>query len=130
MKFPYTILYVENVNATLIFYEKAFGFTKKFCTPENDYGEFVSGETTISFASVKLGKSNIKEDFQVSTSSNKPFGMELAFTSENIEADFEKALSSGTTLVSAIQEKPWGHKVGYVKDLNGFLIEICAPIGN
>jgi len=27
-------------------------------TPENDYGELISGETTIAFASIGLGNSN------------------------------------------------------------------------
>lgn len=49
MKFAYTILYVESVIDTIEFYEKAFGFTRKFITPEKDYGELISGETTISF---------------------------------------------------------------------------------
>jgi len=24
--------------------------------------------------------------------------------------------------------KPWGQKVGYLRDTNGFIIEICTPI--
>jgi uncharacterized glyoxalase superfamily protein PhnB len=63
MKYAYTILYVENVTKTIEFYEKAFGFHRKFITPENDYGELISGETTISFASIELGISNFKNGF-------------------------------------------------------------------
>ncbi|PQJ79988.1 VOC family protein [Polaribacter porphyrae] len=128
MKFAYTILYVENVSKTIEFYEKAFGFSKKFITPENDYGELLSGETTIAFASIKLGKSNFKKGFKKSSIIKKPFGVELAFTSENIEADFQKAIQNGATEFEPLTEKPWGQKVGYVRDLNGFLIEICTPI--
>ena len=47
MKYAYTILYVENVMETIEFYEKAFEFRRKFMTPENDYGELITGETTI-----------------------------------------------------------------------------------
>ena len=54
MKYAYTILYVENVAETIEFYKKVFGFNLKFLTPENDYGELISGETTISFASIEL----------------------------------------------------------------------------
>ena len=50
MKYGYTIVYVENVKETIEFYKKSFGFQQKFITPENDYGELLSGETTIAFA--------------------------------------------------------------------------------
>ena len=128
MKFAYTILYVEDVSKTIAFYENAFGFIRKFITPESDYGELISGETTISFASIELGKSNFKSGFQQMTNSNKPFGIELAFTTENIETDFQNAINSGATEFEPLTEKPWGQKVGYVRDINGFLIEICTPI--
>nr|WP_167571728.1 MULTISPECIES: VOC family protein [Aquimarina] len=130
MKFAYTIIYVENVPETIDFYEKAFGFKKKFITPENDYSELISGETTIAFASIELGNSNVKDGFIKSSLLEKPFGVELAFTTENIDFDFEKAIKAGAIEVEKLITKPWGQKVGYVKDNNGFLIEICTPIKN
>ncbi len=128
MKYAYTILYVESVMETIEFYEKAFGFTRKFITPENDYGELISGETTIAFASIELGNSNFKKGFEKITLSKKPIGVELAFTTEHIEQDFQNALNSGATEFEPLTEKPWGQKVGYLRDNNGFLIEICTPI--
>ena len=128
MKFKYTIIYVEDVAKTIQFYETAFGFTKKFITPENDYAELITGETTLSFASFELASSNLKNGFKKSKMSKKPFGIELAFTSEKIEEDFKKAVSAGAIIYEEIKEKPWGQKVGYLKDINGFLIEICTPM--
>ncbi|MEM1121227.1 MAG: VOC family protein [Bacteroidota bacterium] len=129
MKFAYTILYVEDVSATIAFYESAFGFTKKFITPEGDYGELLTGETTISFANLELANSNFTGGFLKGTSEQKPFGIELAFTTENIEADFAQAKNAGAVEVSPVKQKPWGQKVGYLRDNNGFLIEICTPMG-
>lgn len=43
IKFGYTILYVENVSKSIEFYEKAFGFVRKFITPENDCAELNTG---------------------------------------------------------------------------------------
>lgn len=128
MQYAYTIFYVKDVQETLAFYEGAFGFTTKFITPENDYAELISGETTIAFASIALGHSNIKDGFTESAHSNKPFGMEMAFTTDDIEGDYKRALEAGATEVQSIAEKPWGQKVGYVRDLNGFLIAICTPM--
>lgn len=131
MKFSYSIIYVSDVAQTLEFYEKAFGFTKRFMTPECDYGELATGETTIAFASIELGNSNFKQGFMpLNNHSNhkKPLGIEFAFTSENLETDFQTALDAGAIEYQAITEKPWGQKVGYVLDNNGFLIELCTPI--
>ncbi len=130
MKYAYTILYVEDVEKTVGFYESAFGFEKKFITPENDYGELISGETTIAFASNSLGDSNFKKGFEKLSIDRKPNGIEMAFTTENIEDDFETALKAGAMEYEAITQKPWGQKVGYLRDLNGFLIEVCSPIKN
>lgn len=128
MKYGYTIIYVENVGETIDFYERAFGFHRKFVTPENDYGELLSGETTISFASFELGNANFKKGFEKINLSVRPVGVEMAFVTEKIEADFEKAIKAGATIFEGIVEKPWGQKVGYLRDNNGFLIEICTPI--
>ncbi len=128
MKYAYTILYVENVIDTIEFYKKAFGFTEKFSTPEKDYGELASGETTIAFASITLANSNLKNGFIKNSPTQKPFGIELAFTTDTIDTDFHKAIQSGAVLVAPISQKPWGQRVGYVRDINGFLIELCTPI--
>ncbi|MEO9534378.1 MAG: VOC family protein [Crocinitomicaceae bacterium] len=129
MKFAYVITYVQNVDETLSFYEKAFGFQRKFITPEKDYGELVSGETTISFASLELAKSNFSKPVETLGSSTNVIGVEFAFTSEDIENDFSRAIDAGAKLFEPIKLKPWGQKVGYLLDLNGFLIEVCTPIG-
>tara|TARA_R110000868_G_scaffold263007_1_gene521619 strand:- start:108 stop:500 length:393 start_codon:yes stop_codon:yes gene_type:complete len=128
MKYAYTILYVEKVDETIAFYEKAFGFSMKFITPENDYAELESGETTIAFASLELGAANFKQGIEIMELSKKPVGIELAFTSEDIEDDFKRAVDAGASVYQSILDKPWGQKVGYLRDNNGFLIEICTPI--
>jgi len=128
IKYAYTILYVKDVEKTINFYQKAFGFEKKFLTPEMDYGEIFSGETTLGFASLDLGKSNLKNGFIESDVDEKPFGIELAFTTENVEELIKQATKEGAIVLENITEKPWGQKVAYIKDINGFLIEICTPV--
>ncbi|MDR7211407.1 VOC family protein [Flavobacterium piscis] len=127
VKFGYTILYVENVEKSIGFYENAFGFLRKFVTPEHDYGELITGETTISFASKKLAGQNLKEGFIESDLSNKPFAVELGFITDNVAELVQKATSFGAVLVSEPKQKPWGQIVAYLRDLDGFLIEICTP---
>lgn len=128
MKFAYTILYVENVAHTLSFYTDAFGFQRKFLTPEGDYGELISGETTIAFGSLALGASNFKQGITALDPMANPVAAELAFTTTQIETDFQRALDAGATLFEPVVQKPWGQQVGYLRDINGFLIEICTPM--
>lgn len=129
IKFAYTILYVQDVTKSIEFYENAFGFSRKFVSPENDYGELLVGETTLSFASISLAESNLKDGFIQSSLFNKPFGIEIGFTTENVEATIEQAISAGATLAEHPKTKPWGQVVAYIRDIDGFLIEICTPMG-
>jgi lactoylglutathione lyase len=129
IKFAYTILYVQDVTKAVEFYEKAFGFERKFITPENDYGELMAGETTLSFASTVLAKANLSNGFIKSTLHHQPFGFEIGFTTTDVAATVQKAISAGASMAETPKEKPWGQTVAYIRDLDGFLIEICTPMG-
>lgn len=128
VKFGYTILYVENVEESIAFYENAFGFSRKFITSESDYGELSTGETTISFASKKLAGQNLKEGFIESNLNNKPFAIELGLIADDVPETVQKATSFGAVLVTEPTQKPWGQVVAYIRDPDGFLIEICTQM--
>ena len=129
IKFAYTILYVKDVTKSIEFYENAFGFKRKFISPDNDYGELLTGDTVLSFASITLAKTNLSEGFLESSPETKPFGIEIGFATENVTQAFEEAIKAGATVVEKAKTKPWGQVVAYVKDLDGFLIELCTPMG-
>lgn len=128
IKFSYSIFYVNDVTKSIEFYEKAFGFSRKFVTPENDYGELATGETTLSFASVKLAKTNLKGGFMVNNNNHPPFGQEIGLTTNDVEKTVASAIEAGAHLVENPMTKPWGQVVAYVRDLDGFLLEICTPM--
>ena len=130
IKFAYTILYVHDVIKSVEFYESAFGFTRKFVTLDNDYAELLVGETTLSFASTTLAKSNLKDGFIESSLKDKPFGIEIGFTTDNVEDTVSAAVNAGATIVEDPITKPWGQIVAYVRDIDGFLIEICTSMGS
>lgn len=128
IKFAYTILYVEDVTTSINFYENAFEFKRKFITPDNSYGELLTGNTTLSFASITLAKTNLKDGFIESNLQNKPFAQEIGFTTENVEHVYQNALKAGAIAEAAPTLKPHGQTVAYVRDLDGFLVEICTPM--
>ena len=129
IQFAYTILYVKNVAASVQFYQQAFGFEKKFITPNNSYAELITGNTTLSFAAIELAKSNLTNGFIESDSNLLPFGIEIGFTTDDVEQTVKAAIDAGGQLVEPAKTKPWGQLVAYVKDRDGFLIEICTPMG-
>jgi lactoylglutathione lyase len=128
IKFGYTILYVKDVPKTIEFYEKAFGFKRNFLAPDNTYGELNTGNTTLSFASRELANTNLKNGFIESDINKKPFAIEIGFTTEDVEMTINAAVKAGATIVENTKAKPWGQIVAYVRDPDGFLIEICTPM--
>ena len=128
IKFAYTIFYVKDVEASLRFYETAFGFTRKFISPDEQYGELVTGQTTLSFAATSLAKSNLEKGFTESSLTEKPFAIEIGFTTTDVEQTVKTAVKAGAQLLEKAKIKPWGQTVAYVRDPEGFLIEICTPM--
>jgi len=126
MKFGYTILYVKDVGKTVAFYESAFGLKRKF-VHESGYGEMDTGETKLAFASVELATSNGVSFVQANSEGPAP-AVEVAFVTEDVQGTFAAAVKAGAVPVAEPRQKPWGQTVGYVRDLNGFLVEICSPL--
>ena len=126
MKFGYTILYVKDVERTVAFYESAFGLKRKF-VHESGYGEMDTGETKLAFAGVELARSNGVSFVEANREGPAP-AVEVAFVTDNVDAAFAGAVKAGAIPVAAPKQKPWGQLVAYVRDLNGFLVEICSPM--
>ena len=134
MRFGYTILYVEDVRETFAFYEKAFGFGARFVVDTNDYRELdIHGDTTLAFANERLVEKSIgPHRFRVNRKEDpNAAGVEISFViekGEGIQEVFKAAVEAGAQVVTEPAEKPWGQKVAYVRDCNGFLVEICTPV--
>ncbi|MEP0820911.1 VOC family protein [Trichocoleus desertorum GB2-A4] len=60
--------------------------------------------------------------------SKLPAGIEIGFVTEDVAAAFAQAVTAGAVAVVAPTVKPWGQTVGYIRDLDGILIELGSPI--
>ena len=123
MKLGYTLFYVDDVEHSMNFYALAFGLEKGFLHESKQYGE-----TKIGFVHHDTAQSHGFE-YEKSHPTNKPFAFEIGFVTEDVEVAFKKAVDAGAVPVDAPKTKPWGQVVSYVRDCNGFLVEICSPIG-
>ena len=128
MRFGFTIIYVADVAATVEFYERAFGLNRRLIHPSG-YAEMETGETALAFASHELGAANLPDGYSKAAPSHLPFGIEIAFVTDDVNAAFERAVSAGALGTSQPRTKPWGQIVAYVRDMNGILVELCSPMG-
>jgi catechol 2,3-dioxygenase-like lactoylglutathione lyase family enzyme len=128
MKLGYTIIYVPDVAASLTFFEQAFGLSRRFLHESGDYGELETGATTLAFASLELGNSNLPAGFIAASSSEQPLGFEVAFVSPTVTEAHATALAAGATEIKAPEAKPWGQVVSYVRCPDGILVELCSPL--
>lgn len=126
MQLGYVIIYVEDVAATVKFYEKAFGLKLRFAHESGAYAEMETGQTALAFVSEKMIQAS--HSFRPNRASGEQAGVEIALVTENVQPQFEKALKAGAISISEPEQKPWGQIVSYVRDNNGFLVEICSPI--
>ena len=126
MIFRYTILYVPDVPATLAFYAKAFGLAQGFLHESGDFGDLQTGETKLSFCSIKLMAQLGK---RVATEPPALPCFELAFETEDVAAALERAVSAGAELVQGVEQMDWGQTTAYVRTPDGTMVEICTKVG-
>lgn len=127
MRLGYVLIYVPDVAASVAFYEKAFGLSRRFVDDSGQYGEMETGGTALGFVAESLAQANAMAA-QRNRREAAPAGAEIGFLTEDVAASYEHALSVGAVAVTPPKVKPWGQTVAYVRDLNGFLVEICTAV--
>ncbi len=123
-------IFVRDVPATVRFYEAAFGLKLRYLHPSSGYAELETGDTLLAF----VGEDFLKDAAllgALGTRPNRPsadpIAAQIAFVTRNLNADWARALAAGATVVKEPEAKPWGQTVGYMRDINGILVELCTP---
>jgi lactoylglutathione lyase len=130
VRFGYTILYVEDVSASLDFYERALGQRRRFLHESGDYAELDTGETALALASHGLAAANLPGVFGPAEARDARPAFEVCFVTDDVQSAFERAVREGAEPVTPPQTKPWGQDVAYVRDPEGNLVEIASPAGS
>lgn len=130
VRLGYVILYVRDVEASLAFYERAFGLRRRFYNDDagKAYGELDTGGATISFASLPLAIDQLGQEPQLPERTKPPIGAEIALLTSDVKAVYARAVAAGALPVKEPAVKPWGQTVAYVRDNAGHLVEICTPV--
>ena len=116
INFAYTIVYVEDVGASLDFFERAFGLTRRFLHESGAYGELETGATTLSFARHDIARGNLGQDYR-KAADGAPLGMEIGLSTPDVPAAYARALGQTGQI-----DKAW-----YVADR---LREFHHPLGD
>lgn len=127
MKFGYTILYVDDVTASLDFYTRAFDLTVGYRDEAGQYGELDTGGTAIAFASHALMADLLPDGYRRALPGESPLGVEIGLFTPAVEATYARALALGATGLTPPRTTPWGQQVAFVRCPDGTLVEICTP---
>jgi lactoylglutathione lyase len=127
MQFGYVIIYVADIEKTVAFYERAFGLKRRFVHESGAYAELETGATALAFVSESM-LSTTGHHFRPNRQEDTPAGAEIAFVVEDVPGAFEHAVAAGALPHAEPEQKPWGQTVSYVRDNNGFLVELCSKI--
>src|SRR5262245_15726671 len=107
MRLGYVIQYVADVDATLTFYERAFGLSRRFLSDDNNRGERETGDRPLAFAAAPFVRTIMPVDFTAAEPHGSAPPFELGLVTEDVEADYRRAVSAGAVEVKPPQKKPW-----------------------
>ncbi len=130
MRLAYVVSYVADIHASLDFYERAFGLRRRYVEPEGHYAEVETGTTVLAFVSTARAAEHLPVRFRPSSRESDPAGIELSLITDDVDAAYSRALEHGAIPVAAPVAKPWGQKLGYVRDADGVIVGLMSePAG-
>jgi len=127
-KLGYVILYVADPTKTVEFYETAFGLKRGHIHESGGFATMATGGTTLAFCAETMVEEMGLTFRRLAAGTEAP-GVEIALTTPDVQGLMDRAIAAGAVPTLPVERKPWGQTVGYVRDLNGALVEICSPMG-
>lgn len=127
LNFAYTVIFVPDVEKAVVFYERAFGLKRRMMTPA--FAQLDTGDVALAFGAEANEKKELPNAFRYrqNRADEPPAGVQISFTSGDVDASFRHAVASGCVAVVEPKRQPWGQTVSRVRDLNGVLVSIVSP---
>jgi uncharacterized glyoxalase superfamily protein PhnB len=126
MQFGGTVLYVDNVSATVELYREAFGLGLRFFDSELGFAELNTGGSMLAIAAHSFGEMLMPGQY-ARPIDGRPAGVEIVFLTVDVTAAFDRAVAKGAAPVAAPRRMPWGLEVAYVRAPEGTLIGFSEP---
>lgn len=119
IQYLHTKLRVSDLDAAIRFYETVFGYTIRSRRPGPEDSEIAFMVLPDQVAELQLCRYPVAEAFDV------PERMvHLAYRVEDLNAVLASALAAGATLAKGPYTLPSGSIVAFIKDLNGYDLEL------
>jgi catechol 2,3-dioxygenase-like lactoylglutathione lyase family enzyme len=129
MRFGATVLYVNDVPASIDFYRRAFGLTLRFFDETLGFAELETGGTMLALASHSIGELLMPGAFSPPEGGH-PAGVEIGFFTDDVPAAFVKLIAEGAAPIAAPKRMPWGLEVAYARAPDGTLLGLSEPPPN
>src|SRR5262245_304659 len=130
LRLAFTGFFVQDVPATVNFYRQGFGLDLRYLHPSQGYAELATGDTLLGFTGDDfLRTANLLGGIDVTCSrpGKPPIGAQIALVTQDLDHDWRWAIAAGAAVVRPPEAKPWGQIVGYLRDMNGVIVELCTP---
>ncbi|KAJ4834454.1 hypothetical protein Tsubulata_007907 [Turnera subulata] len=126
--FAYTVVYVQDVAKSVAFYAKAFGYHVRRLDESHRWGELESGQTTIAFTPIHQRETDDRSGHVQTPSARERPPLEVCFAYADVDAAYKRAVENGAVPVSQPEDKEWGQRVGYVRDIDGIVVRIGSYV--
>jgi uncharacterized glyoxalase superfamily protein PhnB len=126
MQFAGTVLYVDDVLATVDFYRRTFSFPLRFLDENMGFAELEAEGSVLMIASHSLGEMLMPGSYARPVDGG-PAGVEIAFLTDDVSAAYVKVIAEGAASIAAPKRMPWGLEVAYVRAPEGTIIGLSEP---
>ncbi len=120
----YIILIVDDLDRALDFYTQVLEL--KLGHRSGDYAQLDTGTTRIGFYTRPAMAAVV--GFALEPARQTAPGFELGFKVVDVDAAYAEIVAGGATPVTPPTTRPWGQRTAYVRDPDGYLIELAQGL--
>jgi lactoylglutathione lyase len=120
VRLGYAIVYVSDLDRSVAFYRDVIGLPFRFAN--DSYAEFATDGAKFSLYARGALPGLIGRE---APPGEAPWPQgEVAFLVEDVDAEHERLLALGATVLAGPTDRPWGERTLHVADPDGFVVEL------
>jgi catechol 2,3-dioxygenase-like lactoylglutathione lyase family enzyme len=120
----YVILIVEDLERALAFYTGVLGL--RLGHRSGEYAQLDTGSTRLALYTRSAMATTLGMSLRA-PAANAP-GFEIGFKVADVDAGFEELVARGAAPVVPPTDRFWGQRTAYVRDPDGYLIELAQDL--
>ena len=117
----YVILYVRDLERSLVFYRDVVGLPFKFT--EHGYAEFATERTKLAL----FERAQLPQLIGREANVGGP-NVEVAFVVPDVDAETRRLTEAGVDILTGPVDRPWGHRTVHFLDPDGNVVEYAQEI--